>query len=405
MFIKRILFISLLVSSFSTFVVVQGSEDENQFNSEELLLLKEGRDRLLKSFLAGFEISAPYSLTRHIIVLTAGYTINQFAGVLIDIVCSLRQEELDYSTCLSVLKKAINKFDPDGIKQEKLTYLDQIYQPEQFFQFRWVLKEHLISTDDDCDARIVLDENGRKELIKSFFMASQKFATQELINNVIELTDGYTRSQFMEVLIAIINTTEKDDLDGFLCLDKLEEAINKFDFGQIKEQKIAHLERIIDKCYKPMPFDPEAFKRSCGFFGADVNDFLSEDKRFNIEKEKIDRFQKAINDAVAEDMYFERPLAEERLAAVKEVLSLAGMSAPENLIMDVVELTNEYSLNTIKKLVKRMIKKSKTNSLDPVNCIEILRESIDLWNGEEEIKEFKLEQLEEIALKYDLTKC
>ncbi|MGB8366839.1 MAG: hypothetical protein WCD44_00620, partial [Candidatus Babeliales bacterium] len=381
-------------------------EDEDQFNSEEpLLILEEGRDRFLKSFLAGFEIPAPPSLIKDIVALTDGYTINQFAGILIDIICLLREEKLDYSTCLTVLRKVINKFDPDGKKQEKLTYLDQIYQPEEPPQFRWVLKEYLGSTDDDCDARIVLDENGRNKLIKAFLVASQKSATQELIDNIIELTDGYTLDQFMEVLIVITNTTKKNKLNRYACLIKLVGVINKFEIGQTKEERISRLGRMVYRLEKPkpMPFDPDAFKRDLEFF--DANDFLPENERFDIVKERIEKFQKAINDKVAENIYFERPIFEDRFIAVKEILSLARISAPESLIADIAGLTDEYSLDTITKVVKKMIKKSKTNSLDPINCIEILRESIDLWNGEEEIKEFKLEQLEEISLKYGLTKC
>ncbi len=244
-----------------------------------------------------------------------------------------------------------------------------------------------------------LTETERNELIRSFLAASQKSATQDFIDNVVALTDGYTRSQFLEVLIAITNITEENNLDEFLCLDKLEEAINKFDFGHIKDQKIAHLEKIINKFYKPIPFDPEAFKRSRGFFDADVNDFLPEDKRFNIEKEKIDRFQKAINDAVNETRYSKSPTAEERFKAVKEVLFLAEVSSPESLITDIVELTDQYPLDRVKKIVKKMIRKSKTSSLDQNSCIEILRKAIDYFEDEEETKKLKFAQIKAMAKK------
>lgn len=242
-----------------------------------------------------------------------------------------------------------------------------------------------------------LTETERNELIKSFLAASQKSATQDFIDNVVALTDGYTRRQFKEVLIAIINTTEENNLDEFLCLEKLEEAAHKFDSGHIKEQKIAQLERIAQKLlYKPIPFDPVAFKRDYEFFEA--NNLLPESERFDITKEVM-KLQKNINDSLNETRYSKSPTAEERFKAVKEVLFLTEVSSPESLITDIVELTDQYPLDRVKKIVKKMIRKSKTSSLDQSSCIEILRKAIDYFEDEEETKKLKFAQIKAMVKK------
>jgi SpoVK/Ycf46/Vps4 family AAA+-type ATPase len=104
--------------------------------------------------------------------------------------------------------------------------------------------------------------------------------------------------------------------------------------------------------------------------------------------------------SITENRYFESPTPKERFATIKEALSLADIPVPENLIIDIVELTDQYSLHTVKKLVRTMIKKSKRGSLDPGSCITTLRKAIDLLDDEEEAKNLKLTQIEEIALKY-----
>ncbi len=391
MFIKRILFASLLMSSFSAFVIAKDSEDEDQFNSEKpLLILKNNRDNLLKLFLVGFKISAPLSLMKHIVALTDDYTINQFAEILIDIICLLDGDELDYSTCLTVLRKAINKFDPDGVKQEKLTYLDQIYESEQPPQLRWVLKEDFGLTDDDRSVRIILDENERDELIKSFFLASHKFAPESLIADIVELTDGYTRGQFMEVLIAITSSTKESDLKQFLCLEKLEEAIHKFDIGQAKEEKMRRLERIIQKLsHKTMPFDSDAFKRHLE---------LTESERSNITKERLDKFQKAIDDEVNKKIYSRRPIAIERLIKVEEVLSLAGISAPKSLIADIVELTDGYTRDQFMEVLIAITSSTKESALDQFLCLEKLEEAVHKFDFDQR-KEQKIIQLTRMVYK------
>ncbi len=69
---------------------------------------------------------------------------------------------------------------------------------------------------------------------------------------------------------------------------------------------------------------------------------------------------------------------DERDELVKAFLSNFKKSAPESLIENIVELTNHYDIHTVKKLMRSMAKKSKTDSLDRSSCIEKLKKAIDL---------------------------
>jgi len=441
-----------LVSSFSVFVnaknldgldpdsIYPNSEGQLSNVEESPLLLKEGRDRFLKSFLAGFEISAPQNLIKNIVALTDGYTINQFTEILIDIICSLREDILDQSICSEVLKKAINKFDPDQIKQKKLACLDEIiYQSEQSPKFRWILKEDLDSTDDD-DIKIILDENGRDELIKSLFSNFEISDPTRLIEDIVELTDGYSVDQIVGIITDLIRLSSgKNELDPYACASKLEKAINMFDSGYIQEQKIKKVEKLFrQSLLPPIPFSfdlfqPEPEKKlldeytNKGFNEEEENidfKFPTEYERLNLIIEvllehnksaselfikkmlihtanvEISVLQRALTAMAKEsqtgsldqDRYLKYPTNNERRNLIKEILLLNNKFAPVGLIEEIVTLTN-YDIPTTTKLVENIVKKSKADCLEQDNCREILIKASDLLDTKE-IKEHKLKEIE-----------
>lgn len=277
-------------------------------------------------------------------------------------------------------------------------------------------------------------ESERDELVKTFLSSYKKSAPKNLIKNIVELTNRYTTAQVAEILIDIMSTSKESTLEQPICIDKLEEAINRIDTDQIKQQKLAQLKEMACELFKPIPFDPDWLKRDVKPYEADPV-FPTADERLKIVKEVLLEHKKFASEslmqkvveqtsgcdesccrnwvtsiveiskssAFKQERYLERPTSDERRGAVEEVLLLAEKSAPESLIEDIVELTDHYNIHTLRKLVRSMVKKSKTDSLDRNSCIEKLRKAINLFD-EDEVKKIKFTQIKAIISRESLSK-
>jgi len=272
---------------------------------------------------------------------------------------------------------------------------------------------------------LILTENERVRLVKSLLSNFEKLATQDLIKDIVELTNGYTTAQVAEILVDIMGTSEEDILERYVCLEKLKKAINQIDTDQMKQQKLKRLKEIVYKPSKPLPFNFNySLKGDIDLYDADAV-FPTADERLRIVKEvllehkksaskflmrriveqtsgfEMSYFRDLVTDMVKEsksssldqEMYLQCPTPDERREVVEKVLLLTEKSAPEDLIKDIVELTEYYDVHTVKKLVRSMAKKSKTDSLDRNSCIAKLRKAIDLLD-EDEVKKFKIAQIE-----------
>ncbi len=275
----------------------------------------------------------------------------------------------------------------------------------------------------------VTTEDERDEFLRIFLFDYKKFATQNLIKDIVELTNKYTFDQLERIFTDIIIASKGNSLERPICLKILKEAINRIDTDQMRQQKLKRLKvlslrpRIPEEDLAPMPLPNFLL------------DFPTADERLRIIKEILLEHNKSASEPLIQEVvehteylemsvfrngvitmvkefnlssleqerYLERPTSDERLEAVKEILLLAEKSAPESLIQDIAKLTECYDIRTVRKLVKSMVKESKTDSLDRNSCIAILRKAINLLD-EDEIKEFKLAQIKTITTKESLTK-
>ncbi len=264
----------------------------------------------------------------------------------------------------------------------------------------------------------------RKRVINSIVSHFDKIICQNFVKNIVELTDQYSVGQITELMVAIINGTEEKGLSKSNCLENLREIVSEIGTVQMQQQKLDQLEEIVYKTKHELEWltdedfvlsPPLSAEERCKIIkevlyayhktaSDQIVQLIAEENAYRSEFSLRNWVAKLIKESelelIVEDMYFERPTAKERFVAIEEILSLVGGVAPKDLIIDIVALTDQYSLDTIKELVKRMIKKSKTNSLDPNNCIEVLKEAIDFWDVEELTQKIKLAQIEELTLKY-----
>ena len=287
----------------------------------------------------------------------------------------------------------------------------------------------------DRPSSLIPTKNGRDELVRTFLSNYEKSATQDLIDNIVELTDGYTITQVTGLVVDIIGSSKGNSLEQLVCLKKLKKAINRIDTDQMKQRKLARLKKIIHKSlFGPLSFNSDSLKEDVEPYDADAV-FLTADERLKIIKEILlthkksasefliqkmveetsgfemslcrnwvtNRVKASKSSSLDQDRYLRYPTPDERCGMVKEVLLLAKKSASESLIEDIVELTKYYDMYTITKLVSSMAKKSKTDSLDRNSCIEKLKKAIDSID-EEEVKKAKFAQIEAMATRESLSK-
>ncbi len=280
-----------------------------------------------------------------------------------------------------------------------------------------------------------LTEGERDKILKVFLSSYEKPATQDLIKDIVELTDGYTITQVTELLIDIISTSKGNIFEQSNCLEKLEKAINRIDKDQIRQLKLNRLKEIVYKPFKRFPFNfKSSLKKDIDLYDADAV-FPTADKRFKIVKEvllehkksaskflmhsiveqtsgfEMSYFRDLITHMVKEsksssldqEKYLQCPTKDERHEVVKEVLLLTEKSAPESLVQDIAELTELYDIYTVKNLACSLVEKSKTNSLDRNSCIAILKKVIDSID-KDEVKKFKLAQIEAMTARESLSK-
>ena len=461
MFAKSILFTSLLVCSFSVFVNAKNSDAldpdsihsnfeneptsykdecpscrvpiEDQELVEDQELEENEREELIEICLSIHEKIASKNLIKNIVELTDGYTVRQIIELMGGIINESEENALDKASCLEKLKEIVNRIGTDQMKKQKLEQLAEItYKSKLSLKPDWISEEDLEPTHDLSTLFPTNDE--RDELVKVFLSSYKKSAPKNLIKDIVELTKGYTTAQIAEILIDIMSISKENDLEQSICIDKLEEAINRIDTDQIKQQKLAQLKEMACELFKPIPFNPDWLKRDVKPYEADPV-FPTADERLKIVKEVLlehkefaseSLMQKVVeqtsgcdesccrswvtsiveiskSSAFKQERYLERPTPDERRGAVEEVLLLAKKSAPESLIQDIVELTEYYDIYTITKLVNSMTKKSKTDSLDRGSCIATLRKAFDSID-KDEVKKFKLAQIEAMPARESLSK-
>jgi len=261
-------------------------------------------------------------------------------------------------------------------------------------------------------------EDERDELMRTFLSDHEKFATEDLINDIVKLTDGYAMLQFVDFLNDIMSASKTNVLQRTICLKRLKDGaveIHKppeslpYDFGWPPKGDIVPYDadavfptaderlRIMKEILLENETSASEFlingivKRTSGFEMFDYRDWVTAMVKAS-ETGSLDQ-----------DRYLKCPMADERRGVVEEILLLVKKSASESLIQEIVELTEYYDVHTVKKLVISMAKKSKTDSLDRNSCIGKLKKainSIDL----EHIKKFKLAQIEAITARKSLPK-
>jgi len=276
-------------------------------------------------------------------------------------------------------------------------------------------------------------EDERVRLVKSLLSSFEKLSTQDLIKNIVELTDRHSVVQVTKLMVDIISASEKDVLEQAICLEKLKIVINQTDPDQMKQQKLKRIKEIIYRP-KPLSIKPDWISEEDLEPTHDLSAvFPTDDERLKIVKEILHVHNKSPSESLVrkiveqtsgldesscrscvtaiveiskssafnQERYLERPTPDERRGAVEEVLLLAEKSAPESLIEDIVELTDHYNIHTLRKLVRSMAKKSKTNSLDRNSCIEKLRKVIDLLD-EGKVRKFKFARIEAMTSRKSL---
>ncbi len=143
---------------------------------------------------------------------------------------------------------------------------------------------------DDPFFSQVLTKDKRDELVKVLLSDFKKFAPEDLIKDIVELTDGHTFGQNIDIFINIINSSKGNNLERPVCLKILEEAINKIDTGQIKQQK---LKRLKTMSLKPNWITEEDLKltNSPNLY------FPTANERFKIVKEVLREHKKSASES------------------------------------------------------------------------------------------------------------
>ncbi|MGB8367604.1 MAG: ATP-binding protein [Candidatus Babeliales bacterium] len=283
--------------------------------------------------------------------------------------------------------------------------------------------------------RIPLTDGERNELVELFLSSYENPPTQELMKNIVDLTDGYTIPQLTGFFIDIASSSKDNIFERSNCIEKLAKTINKIDTDRIKQLKLMQLKKMVYKPFKPFFLNFHSLQKENVDLSDDVHSiFPTAEERLNIIKNtllehkkiaseflthkivaetsgfELSNFENLINDIVKTseshsldiERYIKYPTKDERYETVKDILSLTKKSADEPLVWDIAELTELYDMPTIKKIVVAMIEQSKADSLDRASCIEQLEKAIDLFDKNEEIKKFKLTQLEAIISKEPL---
>lgn len=261
-------------------------------------------------------------------------------------------------------------------------------------------------------------ESERHYLIRKCLFAYKTYADEYLIENIVELTNGYTNTQIMEFLIDMLSLVEKgkedeeSKLEYAVCLEKLKETINRIDKGKTRREKLIRIAELIfvsapligaEWTLKGDFVEPHGFETT----------FPTEEERFAMVKEALLEYKKSASEVIIQeivertagfdidrcrnfvissvkdtksssldqDRLSNDPLFHERYEVIEEILLITKKSAPESLIRNIAELTSCYDMHTITKLVKKMVKESKTVSLDRNNCIAILKKAADLIKG------------------------
>ncbi len=104
------------------------------------------------------------------------------------------------------------------------------------------------------------------------------------------------------------------------------------------------------------------------------------------------------SDSDSDDELLTLPLKPQRYYIIQGTLDELGASVDESLMKIMMELSLGYDKVAIKNLVIDMVNESKTNSIDPVICLEKLAETIYKNDGKKRIV-LKLKQLAKIISK------
>ncbi len=282
--------------------------------------------------------------------------------------------------------------------------------------------------EDEFSFFQVSTESERDDFVRRFLFDYKKSASEYLIENIVELTDGYTNIQITGLMVDMLSASkeEEDMLERLICLKILKKAINKFDKGQIKRQKLIQVAGLIFMSEPLVDFEWSLKGDPVKVIGFETV-FPTAEERLEIVKEPLLANKKSVSEhemqmiveetsgydidcckkwvatriketksgSLDQDRLLDCPMSHGRREVVEEILLIAKKSAPESLIQDIVELTNCYDMHTITKLVNRMAKKSKTDSLDRDNCIAILKKATDSIS-EDRFKKFKLAQIEAV---------
>ncbi len=233
--------------------------------------------------------------------------------------------------------KESDAFDPDPTQDSDFDYSNSENPKDRPVSFR------------------VPTKSERNELVRTFLSSYEKSAAQDLIENIVEVTDGYTISQLTDILIDIMNTSEKDELEQLICIRKLEEAVNRIDTDQMKQLKLARLEKIIHKSTKPLPFSFDwTLKGDAKSYGFDTV-FPRADERLKITELSFNSDWLKKDLEPTHDLSTVFPTDDERLKIVKKILLEHKEFASEFFMQKVVEQTSGFDESYCKNWVTDIV--------------------------------------------------
>ncbi len=251
MFVKSVLFVSLLICSFSVFVSVKGSEApdpdlgsspvsmtvDSDFDSDDessSLPVNFERCNIIEETLGELGASADELLMKIMDKLTLGYDKVTIKNLVIDMVNESETDSIDRAICLEKLKEAIHKYDKKHILTSKLNQLVAIILENSPLtqndnKPKIVGLSHTLDADSDDKLMPPLSSFERYSIIKKTLVELEASADELLMKIMDKLTLGYDKVTIKNHVIEMVNESETDSIDRAIYLEKLKEAIQKYD--------------------------------------------------------------------------------------------------------------------------------------------------------------------------------
>ncbi|MGB8367413.1 MAG: ATP-binding protein, partial [Candidatus Babeliales bacterium] len=161
----------------------------------------------------------------------------------------------------------------------------------------------------------------RYEIIDSFFYWCGKVASDDLIEDIVKLTTDFTMGQITDILINIVDSTSEGCIDRSICLEVIEEAINKIDSVE------------------------------------ETNKKFEQHKGFSLNSDLI---KGDLNPIYGPHIYF--PKADERLDIIKETLNEHNKFANDSLIQSIVKQTDNLDIVVCRNKIADIVESLSTEN-------------------------------------------